>query len=92
MRTIRADEEKIYMRQGTFLVIFQLLTRTLENPKARKEITPDNYEVLFSIDEAERRALNWLAGAIERAIPEVMSSELPELIAKEKRRIMSRPK
>jgi hypothetical protein len=92
MRPTREDEEKIYLRQGTFLVIWELLTRTMRNPDTRREVSPGNYEILFQLDEAERRALNWLAGAIQRGVPEVMFDELPELIAEEKRWIMARPK
>jgi hypothetical protein len=92
MRPKRIDEEKIYLRRGTFLVIWDLLDRTLRNPEARKEIGPDSYEILFRVDESERRALHSLAGAIQRGVLDVMSNELPELIAEEKRRIMSLPR
>jgi hypothetical protein len=73
-------------------VLWELLSRTLHNPDACKEVTPGNYEILFRVDESEQRALHWLAGAIQRGVLEVMSDELPELIAEEKRRIMARPK
>ena len=92
MRPIRVDEEKISLRRGTFLVLWDLLTRTLWNPEVRKEIAPGRYQILFEVDEAERHALHWLAGAIQRGVLDVMSNELPELIAEEKRRILSRIK
>jgi hypothetical protein len=92
MRQVYADEEKIRLRRGTFLVLWELLERTLWNPDVRKEVTPGNYEILFRVDEAERRALNWLAGAIERGVVDVMSNERPKLVSEEKRWIMSRPK
>jgi hypothetical protein len=92
MRPIHGDEEKISMRRGTFLVLWELLTRTLRNPDSCKEVTPGNYEILFHADDAEQRALHWLAGAIQRGVLDVTSDELPELIASEKSRIMSRPK
>ena len=92
MKISVGNEEKIHLRQGTFLVLWELLDRTLRNPEARKEGSPGSYEILFRVDEAERRALNWLAGAIQRGVPEVMLDELPELIAEEKRWIMSRQK
>jgi len=87
VRPRHADEEKVSMRQGTFLVLWDVLTRTLDDPQACKEITPGNYELLFRIDDTERKALHRLAGAIQRGVLEVMSDELPELIAEEKRRI-----
>jgi hypothetical protein len=92
MKTSIGNEEKIRLRQGTCLVIWEVLTRTLHNLDAWKEIRPGNYEISFRVDEAERRALNWLTGAIQRGVPEVMVDELPSLIAEEKRWIMSRPK
>ena len=92
MTTTVGNEEKIHLRQGTFLVIWELLTRTMRNPDVRKEVSPGSYEILFQLDEAERRALIWLAGAIQRGVPEVMVDELPELITEDKRWIMSRPK
>jgi hypothetical protein len=92
MRAIHGDEEQICMRRGTFLVLWELLTRTLRDPDSFKEVTPGNYDILFHADEAEQRALHWLAGAIQRGVLDVMSDELPELVAKEKSRIMSRPK
>ena len=73
-------------------MLWEALTRTLRNPDARSEIAPERYEIKFQVDEAERRAFNWLAGAIERAIPEIWTGEMEELIAKEKEWIMSRPK
>jgi len=85
------NEEKIYLRQGTFLVLWELLNRNLGNPERRKEISPGSFEIVFHIDEAERRALNWLAGAIQRGVLAVMFDELPELIAEEKLWIMTRP-
>ena len=91
-RPIHGDEEKISMRRGTFLVLWELLTRTLRNPDLCKEVTPGNYEILFQVDEAEKRALHWLAGAIQRGVLDVMSNELPELVREGKRWIMSRPK
>jgi len=68
-RRIYDDEEKICLRRGTFLVLYDVLQRTLRNPEARKETTHGNFEILFQVDEAERRALNWLIGAIERGVP-----------------------
>jgi hypothetical protein len=90
-RRIYEDEEKICLRRGTFLVLWDVLTRTLRNPETCKEMTPGHYEILFQVDEAERRALHWLAGAIQRGVLAVMYEEFPELVAEEKRRIMSRP-
>ena len=91
-RRIYDDEEKICLRRGTFLVLYDVLQRTLRSPEARKETTPGNFDILFQVDEAERRALNWLIGAIERGVPDAMSSEMPEMIAENKRWIMARPK
>ena len=91
-RRIYDDEEKICLRRGTFLVLYDVLQRTLRNPEAREETTPGNFDILFQVDEAERRALNWLIGAIERGVPDAMSSEMPEMIAENKRWIMARPK
>ena len=73
-------------------MLYDVLARTLRNPEARKEITPGNFEILFQVDEAERRALNWLVGAIERGVPDAMSGQVPEMIAEHKLWIMSRPK
>jgi hypothetical protein len=91
-RRIYGDEEKILMRRDTFLVLYDILARTLRNSEARKETTPGNFEILFQVDEAEKRALHWLVGAIERGVPNAMSLEVPEMIAEHKRWIMSRPK
>ena len=63
------DEEKIRLRTGPSLVLWELLIRTIRNPEAWKEVRPGNYEILFRLDEAERRALSYLAGAIQRAVP-----------------------
>jgi hypothetical protein len=71
---------------------YDVLTRTLRNPTACKETTPGNFEILFRVDEAERRALHWLLGAIERGVPDAMSSEVPGMIAEHNLWIMSRPK
>ena len=79
------------MRRGTFLVLYDVLARTLRNPGARKETTPGKFEILFRVDEAEKRALNWLVGAIERGVPDAMSVKVPEMIAEHKQWIMSRP-
>ena len=86
------DEEKIRIRTGPSLVIWELLIRTLRNPKLRKELSPGNYELVFRVDEAERLALNYLAGAIQRAVPDAMSPVEPQLIAEGKRWLLSRPK
>jgi hypothetical protein len=74
-RLIYDDEERIRLRRGTFLVLYDVLARTLRNPDAHKEITPGNFEILFQVDEAEKRALHWLVGAIERGVPDAMSSD-----------------
>jgi len=59
---------------------------------ALKEVQLGQFDIVLRVDEAERRALNWLSGAIERGIAESMSNELPDLIAAEKAYIMSRRK
>ena len=92
MTTLRGNEEKIRLRTGPSLVIWELLIRTLRNPEARKEVSPGNYELLFRLDEAERQALNYLAGAIQRAVPDALDPVSPELIAEGKRWLLSRPK
>ena len=92
MTAARRNEEKIPLRTGPSLVIWELLIRTLRNPEARKEVSPSNYEVLFRLDEAERLALNYLAGAIQRAVPDALAPVNPELIAEGKRWLLSRPK
>ena len=91
MTTVRRNEETIRLRKGPFLVIRELLTRTLRNRDERKKVSPGNYELTFRLDEAERLALHNLAGAIERAVPEVVAAEMPELIMEGKRWLMSRP-
>jgi hypothetical protein len=73
-------------------VIWELLIRTLRNPEVRKEVSPGNYELLFRLDEAERLALNYLAGAIQRAVPDALAPVKPELIAEGKLWLLSRPK
>ena len=85
------NEEKIRLRTGPSLVIWELLIRTLRNSKARKEVSPGNYELLFRVDEAERLALNYLAGAIQRAVPDAVAPVKPELVAEGKRWLLSRP-
>ena len=82
-------EEKIRLRTGPSLVLWELLIRTLRNPDARKEVGPGNYEIVFRVDEAERLALNYLAGAIQRAVPDALSPVEPELIAEGKRWLRS---
>ena len=85
-------EQRIRLRTGPSLVLWELLIRTLRNPDARREVSPDNYEIVFRVDEAERRALNYLAGAIQRAVPDALSPVESELIAEGKRWLLSRPK
>ena len=92
MTTAPEKEERIRLRTGPSLVIWELLIRTLRNPDARKEVSPGNYELLFRLDEAERLALSYLAGAIQRAVPDALAPVKPELIAEGKRWLMSRPK
>ena len=92
MTTAPGNEEKIRLRTGPSLVIWELLIRTLRNPEARKEVSPGNYELLFRLDEAERKALDYLAGAIQRAVPDALDPVSPELIAEGKRWLLSRPK
>ena len=72
--------------------MYDVLARTLRNPDARKETTPGKFEILFRVDEAEKRALNWLVGAIERGVPDATSVKVPEMIAEHKQWIMSRSK
>jgi hypothetical protein len=55
-------------------------------------VSPGNYELLFRLDEAERLALNYLAGAIQRVVPDALAPVKPELIAEGKRWLLSRPK
>ena len=92
MTTTPGDEEKIRLRTGPSLVIWELLIRTLRNAQAWKEVSPGNYELLFRLDDAERQALHYLAGAIQRAVPEAVVPISPELIADGKRWFLSRPK
>ena len=92
MTTAPDKEERIRLRTGPSLVIWELLIRTLRNPESRKEVSPGNYELLFRLDEAERQALHYLAGAIQRAVPEAVAPVSPELIAEGKRWLLSRPK
>jgi hypothetical protein len=86
------SEERIHLRTGPSLVIWELLIRTLRNPEVRKEVSPGNCELLFRLDEAERLALNYLAGAIQRAVPDALAPVKPELIAEGKLWLLSRPK
>jgi len=92
MTTAPENEEKILLRTGTSLVIWELLIRTIRNPELRKEVSPGNYEILFQLDEAERLALNYLAGAIQRAVPDALAPVESELIAEGKRWLLSRHK
>jgi len=92
MTTAAENEEKIRLRKGPSLVVWELLTRTLRNPEARKEVSPGNYELLFRLDEAERLALHYLAGAIQRAVPEALTPVESDLIAEGKRWLMFRHK
>ena len=92
MRTEPGIEEKIRLRKEPSLVIWEILMRTLWNQDARKEMSPGNYEFLFRLDEAERQALHYLAGAIQRAVPDALAHVNPELIAEGKRWLLSRSK
>jgi hypothetical protein len=92
MTTAPGNEEKIRLRTGPSLVIWELLIRTLWNPELRKEVSPGNCELVFRVDEAERLALNYLAGAIQRAVPDALAPVEPELITEGKRWLLSRPK
>ena len=85
-------EEKIRLRTVPSLVLWELLIKTLRNPEVRKEVSPGNYEIVFQVDEAERLALNYLAGAIQRAVPDALAPVKPELIAEGKRWLLSLPK
>jgi hypothetical protein len=91
-RPIYGDETTIRMRRGTFLVLYDVLERTLHNPDARREVTSGSFEIVFRVDEAERRALNWLTGAIESGVLEVHTNEKTDMIVEHKRWIMSRHK
>jgi hypothetical protein len=73
-------------------VIWELLIRALRNPEARNEVSPGRYEFVFRLDEAERKALHYLAGAIQRAVPDALAPVDPELIAEGKRWLLSRTK
>ena len=86
------NEEKIRLRTGPSLVLWELLIRTMRNPELWNEVTPGNYEIVFRVDEAERLALNYLTGAIQRAVPDALSPVKPELIAEGKRWLLSWPK
>jgi hypothetical protein len=92
MRAEPENEERIRLRKEPSLVIWELLIRTLRNQEARKEVSPGNYELLFRLDEAERKALHYLAGAIQRAVPDALAPVDPDLIAEGKRWLLSRPK
>ena len=76
------NEESIRLRTGPSLVIWELLIRTVRNPEVRKEVRPGNYELL---------SLNYLVGAIQRAVPDALAPVKPELIAEGKRWLLSRP-
>jgi hypothetical protein len=89
--SVPRDEENVRLRKGPSLVIWELLIRTLRNPEVRKEVSPGNYELLFRLDEAERLALHYLAGAIQRAVPDALAPVDPELIADGKNWLLSRP-
>ena len=92
MTTAPRNEEKIRLRTGPSLVIWELLIRTIRNRDAWREVSPGHYEILFRLDEAERLALSYLTGAIQRAVPDALSPVKPELIAEGKRWLLSRPK
>jgi len=92
MTTERGNEEKICLQKGPSLVIWELLTRTLRNPEARNEMSQGNQELVLRLDKAERQALHYLAGAIQRAVPEALAPVNPELIAEGKRWLLSRTK
>lgn len=86
------SDEKIRLHTGPSLVLWELLIRTLRNPETRKEVSPGNYEIVFRVDEAERLTLNYLADAIQRAVPDALAPVEQELIAEGKRWLLSRPK
>ena len=92
MTSAPGNEASIRLRAGPSLVIWELLIRTLRNPEVRKEVSPGNYELLFRLDEAERLALNYLAGAIQRAVPDALAPVKAELIVEGKRWLLLRPK
>lgn len=92
MTTARGDEERIRLRKEPSLVIWELLIRVLRDPEARSEVSPGSYELVFRLDEAERKALHYLAGAIQRAVPDALAPVDPELIAEGKRWLLSRTK
>lgn len=72
-------------------MIRELLNKGFETQRPQAELTQGNYEIVLRIDEAERRALHFLVGAIERSV-DSMTDEVPDLIAQEKRWITSLPK
>lgn len=92
MTTARDNEERIRLRTGPSLVIWELLVRTIRNPESWKEVSPGCYEILFQLDEAERLSLSYLAGAIQRAVPDALAPVESGLIAEGKRWLLSRRK
>jgi hypothetical protein len=92
MRSEPGVEETIRLRKEPSLVIWEILMRTLWNREARKEVSSGNYELLLRLDEAELRALYYLAGAIQRAVPDALAPVDSELIAEGRQWLLSRTK
>jgi hypothetical protein len=92
MRQIRRPEEQISLPPGVFLIVRDLLNRLFHSQSTSGAGDRAMYDLSIRIDEAERRALHFLVGAIERSIHDSMTDEVPNLIAKEKQWIMSLPR
>jgi hypothetical protein len=84
----KLDEQiPLTLPKGTLLVLFEFLERSYEVWRGTGEPPQEDTFVLQRPDPGERRALWQLEGAVERTLPEIFSSNYPELLAEWKRQL-----
>lgn len=70
-------------------MVWDYLRRSYELRREAEKTSLADVPAVLQPDPAERKALSRLEGAIERALPVVSVSDLGEVIAQEKRRLLS---
>ena len=91
VRTVSATLDKqvtISLPKGTFLVLFEFLSRSYELWKNSGNPPPaDDTFVLLKPDAGERTALWHFEGAIERTLPEIFATNYKDLVGEWKQKL-----